>query len=160
MLSCRRNIRTRWRRPMRIDSIVGLIAACLMSVEAFGNPVGVWIPVKSDSRITRIHISGFPLNYTATIDYRCFKATCSTLQSLIEDGTPQPSTFSIPLEGVGPTPMLVLHWQRGAPCNRLTSDENPLVFWDTTVAGHPTKTRLAPVDRPACFAHPPSTKTR
>ena len=144
---------------MRIGSVVGLIAlAYLVSAEASGNPVGVWIPVQSDSRITRIHISGFPLNYTATIDYRCFKATCSTLQSLIEDGTPHPSIFSVPLEGVGPAPMLVLRWQRGTPCNRPTSDENPLVFWGTTVAGPSMKTHVAPVGRPACFVHPPSTK--
>jgi len=139
--------------------IVVLIAfACLMSVDAFGNPLGVWIPVKSDSRITRIHISGFPLNYTATIDYRCLKATCSTLQSLIEDGTPHPSIFSVQLEGVGPTPMLALRWQRGTPCNRPTSDENPLVFWGSAVSG--PSTHLVPVGHPACFVHPPSTTPR
>jgi len=148
---------------MRIDSVVGLIAfACLasVSVEAFGNPVGVWVPVKSDSRITRIHISGFPLNYTATIDYRCFSATCSTLQSLIEDGTPHPSIFSVPLEGVGPTPMFVLRWQRGAPCNRPTSDENPLAFWGTTVAGPLGKTRLVPAGWSGCFVRSPQTKPK
>jgi hypothetical protein len=146
---------------MRIDTIVCAIAfICLMSVEASGNPVGVWIPIKSDSRIRRIHISGFSLNYTATIDYRCLKATCSTLQSLIEDGTPHPSTFSVRLEGVGPTPMLVLRWQRGSPCNRPTSDENPFVFWGTTVAGPSTKTNLGPVGRPTCFVRTAQTSPR
>ena len=146
---------------MRTGSIASLIAtAWLVSVQAFSNPVGVWIPVKSDSRITRIHISGVPLNYTATIDYHCLKATCSTLQSLMDDGTPRPSTFSVQLEGVGPTPVLVLRWQRGTPCNRATSDEYPLVFWGAPVAGPSSNTHLVPVGQPVCFVHPPPAKSR
>jgi hypothetical protein len=144
---------------MRIGSIVGLIAfACLVPGAALGGPLGVWIPIKPDSHITRIHISGVPLNYIATIDYRCFTARCSTLQSLIEDS--HSSIFSVQLEGVGPTPLLVLRWQRGTPCNRPTSDENPLVFWGTTVAGPSRSTQLVPVGRPSCFVHPPSTGPR
>lgn len=144
---------------MRVGSYICsvMLIACLKPVEAFGDPRGVWIPANRDSLVTRIHVSGAALNYTAMIDYRCGLATCSTLQSLVEgDNTPHPSTFSVSLEGIGPAPILELRWQPGPPCNRASSDENPLVVWGSASASGSGKTHFSPVGRATCFVHPPA----
>ena len=135
------------RRGLLINSI--LLIAALDPVAALSGPAGVWIPGNANSVIERIHIAGPPFNYTATIDYRCAMGVCSTLQSLIGDNA-SPPTFSVPLEGVGPAPVLELRWQKGPPCNRAGSDENPLAFWAT----QPGKVQTGPVGRVSCFIRP------
>ena len=138
------------------------LIAGIVSVEASGGPVGVWIPVKPDRVIERIHVSGSPLDYIATIDYRCFGAICSTFQSLIAEGA-RPPTFSVRLEGVGPAPMLVMRWQTGPPCNRAGADENPLAWWTATINAPSGKTQAGAVPRGVCLVRapaPPSPKRR
>ena len=138
-----------------------MLAVWLKPVEAFGDPRGVWVPVKPSNPITRIHVFGSTLDYTATIDWRCGQATCSTLQSLVEsDSAPDASTFSVSLENVGPAPMLELRWQRGPPCNGAMSNENLLVAWGTMIASPTGASHFRTVGPPTCFAHmsasPPS----
>ena len=138
---------------MRFGLLIDLFMLMVMlkPAEAFGDPAGVWIPVKPDKAIERIHISGSPFNYTATIDYHCSMGVCATLQSLVEDNAHFPPTYSVPLEGVGPAPMLALRWQKGPPCNRATSDENPLAYWAATPSG-----KIGAAVRMWCFIHPPA----
>lgn len=135
--------------------ISNLLIAALDSVAPSGGPAGVWVPGNANSAIARIHISGSPFNYTATIDYRCGMGICSTLQSLIEDNAHSSPTFSVPLEGVGPAPMLALRWQKGPPCNRAASDENPLAYWANANQTPSGKMQIAMVGRIWCFVHPP-----
>jgi hypothetical protein len=140
---------------MRPGSLIASIFFLMIfePVAALSGPAGVWIPGNANSVIERIHIAGPPFNYTATIDYRCAMGVCSTLQSLIEDNA-SPPTYSVPLEGVGPAPVLELRWQKGSPCNRAASDENPLTFWvATSQAG---KTQARAVGRTWCFVRPPA----
>ena len=131
------------------------LIASIVSAEAPADPVGVWIPARPDSVIERIHISGSPLDYIATIDYRCFTAVCSTFQSLIAEGS-RPPTFSVRLEGGGPAPMLALRWQSGPPCNHAGSDQNPLVWWTASINPQPGKTDAGAVKRAVCLVHPPA----
>ena len=138
------------------------LIAGIVSVEASSTPVGVWIPVKPDRVIERIHVSGSPLDYIATIDYRCFGAICSTFQSFIAEGT-RPPTFSVRLEGIGPAPMLVMRWQTGPPCNRTGADENPLAWWTAGTNASPGKAQTSAVPRAICLVRapaPPSPKQR
>lgn len=138
-------------RPGPLIASIFFLIAIFEPVAAFSGPAGVWIPGNANSSIERIHIAGPPFNYTATIDYRCAMGVCSTLQSLIEDNA-SPLTFSVPLEGVGPAPVLELRWKRGPPCNRAGSDENPLAFWATTTeAGKP---QIRTVGRIWCLVRP------
>ena len=132
-----------------------LFIANVAPAEASNDPVGVWIPVDAHNVIVRIHISGSPLDYIATIDYRCGAAVCSTFQSLIADAT-HPPTFSVHLEGVGPAPMLALRWQSGPPCNRAGSDQNPLAWWTASINTQPGKTDAAAVKRAVCLVQPPA----
>ena len=131
-----------------------LLVAALGPAAALGGPAGVWVPRDANGVIARIHISGSPFNYTATIDYHCGMGICSTLQSLIEDNAHSPPTFSVPLEGVGPAPMLALRWQKGPPCNRATSDENPLAYWANAKQTPSGKAQIVMVGRIWCFVHP------
>jgi hypothetical protein len=132
--------------------LIALIAN-IVHAKAF-DVAGVWTPVKRDSVVERIHISGSPLDYIATIDYRCATAICSTFQSLIADPA-HSETFSVPLGGIGPAPMLALRWQKGPPCNRAGSDENPLAFW--TAASHVPSGRqqAGAAGRVMCLVRPP-----
>jgi len=131
------------------------LVASVASPEAFGDPAGVWIPVKRDSVVERIHISGSPPDYIATIDYRCATAICSTFQSLIADPA-HSSTFSVPLGSIGPAPMLALRWQKGPPCNRPGSDENPLAYWTADTARAPSGKTQRPAVGGLCLVHPPT----
>ncbi|HEY2444485.1 MAG TPA: hypothetical protein VGI20_01935 [Rhizomicrobium sp.] len=128
---------------MRFLSLIALLMliASVDRVEAFGGPQGVWVSGKPDSMIRRIHISGSPLSYMAMIDYRCAARMCSTLQSLAEDDTRSPPLFLVDLESADPARVLALRWQKGPPCNRVASDDNPLAFW------------TAPVDKPGAPIH-------
>jgi hypothetical protein len=129
---------------------------------ASGNPLGVWTPVKRDNVIERIHVSGSPLDYIATIDYRCGAAVCSTFQSLIAEGV-NPPTFSVHLEGVGPAPLLALRWQKGPPCNRAGSDENPLAWWTAAIHAPPGKKEAGAAGRVVCLVRlpaPPASQQR
>lgn len=138
---------------MRPGSLIASIFFLMIfePVAASSGPAGVWVPGNANSVIERIHIAGPPFNYTATIDYRCAMGVCSTLQSLIGDNV-SPPTFSVPLEGVGPAPVLELRWQKGSPCNRAASDENPLAFW----AAQSGKAQTSAVGRVWCFIRPPA----
>ena len=121
---------------------------------ASGDPAGVWIPVNRDTVIERIHVSGSPLDYIATIDYRCGAAICSTFQSLIAEGA-NPPTFSVRLEGIGPAPLLALRWQNGPPCNRAGSDQNPLAWWTAAIHAPPGKKQQpGTAGRVLCLVHP------
>jgi hypothetical protein len=144
---------------LRLCPFITAIAllANLKPVEAAGDPAGVWIPAKPDSVIERIHISGSPLDYIATIDYRCATAVCSTFQSLIADGA-RPPTYAVHLDGVGPAPVLALVWQRGQPCNRAGSDENPLAYWINSVPS--AKKQVGTPARVVCLVRPPVPQSR
>jgi hypothetical protein len=131
------------------------LVASVVSPEASGDPAGVWIPVKRDSAIERIHITGSPLDYIATVDYRCGAARCSTFQSLIGDAA-HPPAYSVRLEGVGRTSMLALRWQKGPPCNRPGSDENPLAYWTADTARAPSGKTQMPAVGGLCLVHPPT----
>ncbi len=136
--------------PRRSFIALMMLAASVAPVRALSSPVGVWIPVHSNSAIKRIHISGTRFNYTAMIDYSCGVAMCSTLQDLSEDLT-HPLTFSARLEGVASMPFLELRWQPGPPCNRGASNDNLLVVLPTAIAKPTKKPTSAP--RPTlCFA--------
>ena len=132
--------------------LIALIAN-IVPAKAF-DVAGVWIPVKRDSVVERIHISGSPLDYIATVDYRCGTAICSTFQSLIADPAHSP-IFSVPLGGIGPAPMLALRWQKGPPCNRTGSDENPLAWWTGAIHAPSGKQQASEAGRIMCLVHPP-----
>jgi hypothetical protein len=138
-------------RPGSLIASIFFLIVIFEPVAALSSPAGVWVSGNANSVIERIHIVGPPFNYTATIDYRCAMGVCSTLQSLIGDNA-SPPTYSVPLEGVGPAPVLELRWQKGPPCNLAKSDEHPLAFWATQSG----KVQTGPVGRVSCFIRPPA----
>jgi hypothetical protein len=140
---------------MRAGSLIGLTVLVALGgpVEAAG-PEGVWVSASPHSRIERIHISGSKFSYTATVDYRCFTGICSTLESLFEDDTHSPPLFSVPLENLGPAPIVALRWQSGPPCNRARSNENPLAVWANATVAPSGATQIAEVGHPWCFVRP------
>jgi hypothetical protein len=141
---------------MRRDSLVGLIVllAIVWPGQAVASPDGVWLPADARNKIVRIHVSGARFAYTAMVDYRCGMGVCSTLESLFEDDSQRPPIFSIPLEAVGPTPVLLLRWQNGPPCNRASVNDNPLAVWANATLGPSGATKYAAVGRAWCLARP------
>ena len=140
---------------MQLSLLVGVLVVIATPVSGFAGPEGVWIPAGADSVIKRIHISGSPFEYTATIDYRCATGVCSTLQSVSADSTNLPGTFFVDLPGVGPTPTLALRWQSGPPCNVAKSHENPLAFWASTIKTRSGKTQIGAVGHSWCLVRSP-----
>jgi hypothetical protein len=149
---------------MRTVPLFGFVAlvAHVAAAAASGDPSGVWTPVKRDSVIERIHVSGSPLDYIATIDYRCGAAVCSTFQSLNAEGG-NPPTFSLHLDGIGPAPVLALRWQKGPPCNRAGSDESPLAWWTAAIHAPAGKKEAGAAGRVICLVRlpaPPASRQR
>lgn len=137
-----------------------LFIANVAPAEASTDPAGVWIPADAHSIIVRIHISGSPPAYIATVDYRCATSVCSTFQSLVAEGPSASPTFAVPLGSVGPAPTLALRWQKGPPCNRAASDENALAYWTAAVNAPSGKKQAGAVGRVLCLVRPPARQKR
>ena len=142
--------------------LIGLILfiANVALAEASNDPAGVWIPADAHGIIVRVHISGSPLAYIATVDYRCATSVCSTFQSLVAEGPSAQPTFAVPLGSVGPAPTLALRWQKGPPCNRAVSDENALAYWTAAVNAPSGKKQAGASGRVLCLVRPPARQKR
>jgi hypothetical protein len=146
---------------MRCDSLKGLIVllAIVLPGQAVASPDGVWLPADARNKIVRIHVSGARFAYTAMVDYRCGVGVCSTLESLFEDDSQRPPIFSIPLEAIGPTPVLILRWQSGPPCNRASVNDSPLAVWANATLAPSGATKFGTVGRAWCLVRPPASRS-
>src|SRR5690349_10076180 len=137
-----------------------LFIANVAPAEASSDPVGVWIPADAHSIIVRIHISGSPPTYIATVDYRCATSVCSTFQSLAAEGPSASPTFAVPLGSVGPAPILALRWQKGPPCNCAESDDSALAYWTTNIRAPAGGKQARTFGRVVCLVRPPASRKR
>jgi len=137
-----------------------LFIANVAPAEASNDPVGVWIPVDAHNVIVRIHISGSPLAYIATVDYRCATSVCSTFQSLVAEGPSASPTFAVPLGSVGPAPTLALRWQKGPPCNRAGLDDNALAYWTAAINAPSGEKQARAFGRVVCLVRPSARQKR
>jgi hypothetical protein len=67
------------------------------------------------------------------------------------------------LDGVGPAPLLALRWQKGPPCNRAGSDENPLAWWTAAIHAPAGKKEAGTAGRVVCLvplSAPPAGRQR
>ena len=140
--------------------ILVLFIANVAAAEASHDPFGVWIPADAHSIIVRIHISGSPPTYIATVDYRCATSVCSTFQSLAAEGPSASPTFAVPLGSVGPAPILALRWQKGPPCNRTGSDDNGLAYWTAAINPPSGEKQAHAFGRIVCLVRPPARRRR
>jgi hypothetical protein len=146
---------------MRRDWLIGLIVlmAILWPGQTVAGPDGVWLPVDARNKIVRIHVSGARFAYTAMVDYRCGMGVCSTLESLFEDDSQHPPIFSVPLEGIGPAPVLALRWQSGPPCNLAKLNDNPLALWANATLAPSGGMKFTAAGRAWCLVRPPAPRS-